>query len=153
MTLNRYDNNFTSQHKFSRLSLEGKVFSEHPTDHKACRKRASFCPMASPNTVHVGRGQIRHIGSDTDSIAVELSMGKRFQITLKGKLSSDVQFDTNGRLSSILDFKIGDSVTIHWRNTKDGAIILALISGYPAQIIDFADVRSSKRKKLNISGI
>ncbi len=143
MTLKRHNRNHTRHNKFARFSLEGKVCYDHPTGNQVSPKKASLCPMASPNTVHVGRGQILKICSDTNSIAVELSMGKRFLITLKGKLSSDVRFDANGRLSSILDFNIGDSVTIHWRNTQDGAIILALISGHSARIIDFAHIRAS----------
>ena len=143
MTLKRYNCNHTRHNKFARFSLEGKVCYDHTTGNQVCPQRASLCPMASPNAVHVGRGQILQISSDTNSIAVELSMGKRFLITLKGKLSSDVRFDANGRLSSILDFNIGDSVTIHWRNTQDGAIILALIPGHSARIIDFAQIRAS----------
>lgn len=142
MTLKRYNNDITGHNNFPRFSIEGKVCYDRPTGNQVCHKRASLCPMASQNTVHVGRGQILQISSDTNSIAVELSMGKRFLLTLKGKLSSDVRFDANGRLSSILDFNIGDSVTIHWRNTQDGAIILALIPGHSARIIDFAHIRA-----------
>jgi hypothetical protein len=135
----------TSARRVTRSSLKGNASDDHPTENQAGHKRISPCPMATPKTVYIGCGQIRHIGNETNSIAVEMSMGKRFMITLKGKLSPDVRIESRGRPSSILDFNIGDNVTIHWRNTKDGILFLALLPGHAAELLDIAYFRGSHR--------
>ena len=145
MTPRRYHNHFMSNDSHDRLSLVNKVSYDPPADKSPGQKRALLCPMASSDTVQHRCGQITHIDSDTGSIAVELSMSKKFLITLKGKLAPDVQFGSRGHLTSILDFKIGDVVTIHWRNTEEGATILAILPNQSAQIVDYSHIRSSSR--------
>ena len=144
MTIKRYNNNLAIPRNFARNPLEGKGCYDHPAEHQVCHKKFSSCPMASPNTTYVGCGQILQIDSDTNSMAVELSMGKRFLITLKGKLSPDVRFGANGRPSSILDFNIGDKVTIHWCNTKNGAMIMTLTPDQAEQNIELSFIGGRK---------
>jgi hypothetical protein len=153
MILRRQINNFTKLQDAARSSRKESASSDCPTDKQPCPKRATFCPMASPNTVQHGYGKIVKIDSDTKSMTVELSMSNAFMINLKGILSPDVRFDFNGRLSNILDFNIGDTVTIDWRNTQDGATILALIPDRSEQIIYFTPFGGNDCKNLVSSGI
>ena len=153
MILRRQSKNSAGPQDAIRYLGKTRAPGDPPTDNPAGPKRASFCPMASPDAVQHGCGQIAHIDSDTKSITVELSMSKKFMINLNGKLSPDVRFDSNGRLSSILDFNIGDIVTIDWRNTQDGATILALIRDRSEQIIYFTPFGGNYCKNLVSSGI
>jgi len=153
MILRRQSKNSAGPQDAIRYLGKTRAPGDPPTDNPAGPKRASFCPMASSDAVQHGCGRIIHIDSDTKSMTVELSLNKKFMINLKGKLSPDVRFDSNGRLSSILDFNIGDTVTIDWRNTQDGATILALIPDRSAQIIDFRPFGGNTYRKLDSSGI
>ena len=139
-----YDNVYTRHRTLALISQED-IASHNDLSNKHFRhQRSLYCPMASSNTVYISSGQILRIGNATKRIDVELSMGKRFIITIKGELSPDVRFGSTGRQSSIDDFKVGDSVTVHWRNTKKGVIILALIPGPTERIIEFSLMRGHK---------
>ena len=146
MILRRHINNFTRLQDAARSLRKESASGDHPTYKQPCPERASLCPMASPNAVQRGCGKIMNIDSDTKSITVELSMSKKFIINLNGKFSPDVRFDSNGRQSNILDFNIGDTVAIDWRNTQDGATILALIPDRSGEVGDFAHIRHNNSK-------
>ena len=75
--------------------------------------------------VHLMTGEISAIDMDYDTVVIEVPLGSQI-FTVGGSLDSNVNLKKNGRLVSLHDFKVGESVKVRWRSTTKGHIIEAL---------------------------
>ena len=70
-------------------------------------------------------GDITAIDLVHDTVVVEVPLvGKTF--TVGGPLSSEAVLKRGGQSVNLVDFQIGDRVTVKWKLTKEGHLILLL---------------------------
>jgi len=65
-------------------------------------------------------------GCNTAVVKVPLASGKVFVVA--GTLAPDVMLKRGGTVATLGDFQVGEKVTVKWRSTARGHLILALIA-------------------------
>jgi len=68
------------------------------------------------------KGKITAIESVHNTVVIEVPMGKRM-FTVGGLLSSEPILKRGGQCVGLMDFVVGDVVTVKWRATDKGHII------------------------------
>ena len=79
------------------------------------------CSNANRGTI-LQEGKITTIDPVLHKVYVEVLIGLRPYVIM-GEVNSGTAFLKNGYPARLSDFSEGESVTVQWRNTKDGQVI------------------------------
>jgi hypothetical protein len=71
------------------------------------------------------RGDISGINLDHRTVVIQAPVGTQ-TFTVGGPLDSDATLTRNGSPADLKDFKVGETVTVRWRSTPNGHVIMAL---------------------------
>jgi hypothetical protein len=78
-------------------------------------------PSAGEN-VYVMTGKIAAIDPEFETAVIEVPLGDK-SFTVGGPLVSEAKLKKGGRSAALLDFSIGEQVTVKWRSTAKGHMI------------------------------
>jgi len=70
-------------------------------------------------------GEITAIDLDYKTVVIEVPIGERM-FTVGGPLSSEAVLKRGGLLVDLVNFQVGDRVTVEWKVSEQGHLILVL---------------------------
>ena len=70
-------------------------------------------------------GDITALGPDHNTVVIEVPVGEKL-FTVAGPVSPEAVLKKHGRSVDLIDFQIGERVTVKWKATETGHLILSV---------------------------
>lgn len=85
-------------------------------------------PTVTGDKIYIMTGTLSALNLEYNTAVIEVPLDNGQTFTVGGPLAANAILKIGGHCAMLKDFSVGEKVTVKWRSTDSGHLILALIS-------------------------